>query len=441
MDESKIKDDEVYPDNDVTIANSKADMYDKTLTVRKEDRIDDEKSTSSFKIDDITKKLQSEIDDIPELDMEEMQTGQMSGIIKSIFPERTKAEQIKINRNFLRDAEPFKIERLLEEVKNRPQGLASGFSGLDNTISIPNSAVTAVTGAPRHGKSLFMLNVLLNMAHMYKDRHFLFFTYEELRRDIEIKLINMSGDTPFSEKKNLETNLSRWKNEFRTRDTAALMDKGNNHLEYIGLGRFLQVSQGIHIIDSNYDIRDLIDAVRSFNNTFTIGAVFIDFFQKIKADRKRSNLSRSRQLQEIAEELRMIANEIKIPIICGTQFPYVEKGIPEYDILLVDNLKEAGGIEQASNLIIGLQNYSRSRYIGSNINENFKSKLYDHRLLKAEKMQENFDSGDSETILLAKVLLNREGLEPEVELLFHRDLLKLRDLKDGDIKVLKKNLI
>lgn len=442
MAESKVKNGDASADDQTTIVSNgiNVDRDEKTQAIEKDEEKTTDKTIAVFKIDDITKKLQDEIEEIPEVEAEDMDSGQLSGIIKNIFPERSEAERLTINRHFLRDAEPFRIERLLEDIKNRPQGLVSGFTALDQAIFIPNSALTVVTSEPRHGKSIFMLNMLSNMANIYKDKHFLYYTYEEVKRDIEIKLINMSGDIPFSGTGDFKTNLACWKHILREKKTDELLNMSESNPEYAGLKRFMEISQRIHIIDYHYNIINLVDSIKSFNNTFSVGAVFIDFFQKIKTDRRKDNLPRQQQLRDISENLREAADNMKLPLLFGAQFSAFEKGKPEYDILSAENIKEIVELEWAANLVIGLQDYSRSKYIGSNITDNFKSKLFDHKLIKAEKIQGNFSKSDLKSIILVKVLLNREGLEPEEELLFHRSLLKIKDLNDDDIQLLKKNL-
>lgn len=443
MDESKVKKGEDSFDDQTTMISNRdsAAKHEKTVSIEKEDdEQTQEKTIAVFDINDITKKLKDEIDDIPEVEMEEMDSGQLTGLIKNIFPERTEAEQLKINRNFLRDAEPFRLERLAEDMKKRPEGLTTGYPGLDRSISIPNSTMTIVTSGPRHGKSVFMMNVMLNMAHIYKDKHFLFFTYEEVKRDTEMKLINMSGDIPFEEAGDSITNLACWKEKLRTMDVEKLLELSKSNPGYSGLAKFIDVSPRIHVIDHHYDVVDLIDSIKSFDNTFNIGAVFVDFLQKIRVEKRKSSIARQQQLQEISELLGEAADRTKLPLICGAQFSAVEKAVPEYDVLAAENIEEIWNLEWSAALVLGLQDYARSKFIGSNISDNFKSKLFEHKLIKPEKIQGSFNNKDSNSIILVKVLVNKEGLEPEEELLFNKPLLKIRNLEENDIRLLRKNL-
>ena len=132
-------------------------------------------------------------------------------------------------------------------------------------------------------------------------------------------------------------------------------------------------------------------------------------------------------------QLRELGNETTFPVIVGAQFSLGDSNTPEYDGLSVDRLQDCGDPEQAASLIIGLQNYSQSIFIGSNINNRFKSSFYNHPLKKAEKMPDMFKEKHSNSVILAKVLANQGKPQPEVELLFNKKLMKISDLKEGAV--------
>ena len=380
-----------------------------------------EKKSDIFSITDITRKLESEVANIPEDYKDQIEPEDMSQIIKSYFPGRTDEEKIRINRNFLKDAEPFRLEQLIEDIKKTPDGLRTGFASLDQLITIPPNTVTIIASRPKHGKTCFMLNMLLNMCRQYKEKHFLFYTYEEPKWKIMIKLLNMCGTKQFNQQEGIESNLDRWKYEFKHTDIETLKKKANNdkeYSEYSGLKNFLDISPRIHLISSGHNVIDLVDSIQSFEKAFSVGAVFIDSLQKIQP---------GDELQDISGHLRKLANETRFPLIVSAQLTAGPKGSPEYDDLWEENLRGAGNPDQNADLIIGLQNYSRSTLIGSNVNTNFQSKLYGQPLKKAEPMPENLKDMMQKTIILAKVMANKTGPEPEVELIFHKELLTISE--------------
>jgi replicative DNA helicase len=409
-------------------------MKTKMTPGTKQEKIDQaassqEKTMAVFSLSDITKKLEDEIANIPENYTEHIEPEQMSQVIKDHFRGRSQAEKVKINRNFLKDAEPLNIEKLAVEIKKSPEGLKTGYKDLDSLITIPPNAVTLITSLPGHGKTCFMLNLLANMCRMYTDKHFIYFTYEDAKWEIMLKLINICSTKQFNRKEDQQSNLERWKQEFKQTDIDTLKVKATNEVEYNGLKEFLEISPKIHVIDSGHTLPDLIDSIRSFNKAFDVGGVFIDSFQKIGMDKEKGNLGRRGQLQNISQHLRKAAREVHLPVIMSTQLTAGSKDSPEYDNLTDYNLKETGNPDHNASLVIGLQNYARSKYFGSNVNPDFKSTFYGQPLEKAKPMPDNFKDMMQKTILLTKVMSNKTGPEPEVELIFYKQLLKIGDFR------------
>jgi replicative DNA helicase len=424
---TKEKGEDITGSSDPTIESKKLD-FNKTVG-DKGDSTSGDKTITLFDKSDIQQKLQDELDEVPEIRPEDMQTGYLSKLISKPFAHKTEEERLKINRNFLRDAEPLTLELLKEDIDNASEELSLGFPSLDHSVSLPSQRFTLIASRPQHGKTIFMLNMLLNMCRKYPRQHFLYYSYGEPKQDIEIKLINISGEIPFSllENKGITTNFKRWQYELKLGDLHTLKDKAESNPEYKGLKNFLEISSRIHIIDANYNINDLLDSIRAFNNTLPVGAIFIDYLQAIRPDKTRLTLPRQQQVQGIANQLIDMGNETRFPLILGAQLLRGEKNTPEYDELTLDHLQDLKDAEQVAGLIIGLQNYTVSTFIGSNINNQFKSRFYQNAFKKAETMPESFKDKHTNSVILAKVLVNRGGPLFEVELLFNKRLMKISD--------------
>ncbi|UCH93078.1 MAG: hypothetical protein JSV88_22685, partial [Candidatus Aminicenantes bacterium] len=425
-------------DEDITASNQptvESEKYDTGQTIRMKDDSTADKTSFLFDKSDIQKKLQDELAEVPEISPEEMNSEYLSRLISKPFAHKTEEERLKINRNFLRDAEPLTLDRLKEDINKAPEELCTGFSSLDQWVSIPNRKLTLIASRPGHGKTVFMLNMFLNMCRKYPGQHFLYYTYGEFRQDVEIKLINICGEKPFSSPgiEGATTNFKRWQYELKHQDIDTLKVRAEKEPEYKGLKNFLAISSRAHVIDANYNIVDLLDSVQAFNNTLPIGAVFIDYLQALRPEKGHLALTRQQQVQEISDRLIQLGSETNFPLILGAQFALGEKSIPEYDGLSLEYLKDITDPEHVASLIIGLQNYSKSIFIGSNINDHFKSRFYNYPLKKAEKMPESFKDKHPNTVILAKVLVNRRGPQPEVELMFNKWLMKISDLKKENI--------
>ncbi len=381
-----------------------------------------------FGLSDIQDKLDRELEDISDDYEEELDPAEMSILIKSQFKERTDEEQLKINRYFLLDAEPFKLESLAEDMKKSPESLVTGFKVLDDNLSIPSNAVTLVASRPKHGKTSFMLNLLLNMCRFYPDKRFLFYSYEEAKWELVVKLINMCGSRQFNSRKGAQSNLERWKYEFKYTGMEKLREKSETDPEYAGLKNFLKMAGRIHIIGSKHTYKDLEDSVQSFAQAVDVGAVFIDSLQRIRLEKGKPISNRRQQLEEISEMIAHLAHDTRFPLVVSTHLYPAAPGTPEYDELREENLWEMGNPNQIADLVIGLQNYARSRYIGSNLDPGFKSMFYDQPLSRALPMPDNLKDMMQKTIIRARVISNKTGVEPETELMFHKQLLRILEL-------------
>ncbi|MDQ1351115.1 MAG: primase [Acidobacteriota bacterium] len=428
-----IAKDDTCDDQTTLITIAEGDDFQETLlSPDNKDKADQDTTTEDrtsilFGISDIQQKLDIEIANIPEEYEEHIEPEQMSHLIKDHYPTHTEAEKIRVNRNFLNDAEPFRLDLMIEKIKNSREGLPTGFKSLDHLITIPSNSLTLIVSRPKHGKTCFMLNLLLNMCHLFPGKRFLFYTYEEPKWDVFLKLINMSGTKQFTQRQGRQSNLERWEYELNHCEIETLKEKANEDIEYIGLKNFLEIAGNVHVIDSNHNCGQLIDSIRSFAKTFDIGAVFIDSLPKIRLEDEKKSMDYRQQLQEISDNLRKLAAEIRLPLILSAPLTTTTKGTPEYDNLVEENLVDLGCPDQNANLVIGLQNYARSKFIGSNTNNNFKSNFLDEPLKNAAPMPDNFKDMGKKTILLAKVIANKTGPETETELIFHKQLLKITD--------------
>jgi replicative DNA helicase len=326
-------------------------------------------------------------------------------MLKTMFPGRTDAELVKINRNFLKDAVPFDLSRLINEIKRIPGSLKTGFKEFDEVINIPNGAITIVTGPSKQGKSLFMMNILYNMTQIYKGKHFLYYNYQEAKKECEMKFINLAGEKPFdssnpekldknSIEQGLKTNFDIWKWKLKTASETELLKFASEDLSYKGLMNFLDVSSRIHIIESNYNVNDLIESIKLFKGPFIIGAVFIDFIQKIEIGKDDQNKIREEQLLIISENLRRFSNQLSFPLILGSQRSSHNKKNVEKSDYIDDSLRNLNGLEYDASLIIDIS-----------LEEKNKDTLY------------------------LKVLANRIGPSDDTKLKFDPNLLKITDIK------------
>ncbi len=285
----------------------------------------------------------------------------------------------------------YSMNQFLSDVRETRAGLKTGYSSLDKLISIPNEAITIIAGRPSHGKTTFLFNLMLNMIKEEEDKTFLFFSYEETRKQLALKIIsNLSGDVLDDNQ-----NLKQIENYFK----GAHGDNSKLSGAKLTLENYFS-GKRLNLVDTPYHVGDLADQLSLLNGQCNIGAVFIDYIQKVKIKGKYG--TRQLELQKISEKILETAKTLSLPIVLGCQ---LGRDKEKRDKVRLDNLREAGDIEQDAHLVIGLYNEAM------------------------EKAQDNNEIlRDREVELKATILKNRNGsVNDEVSLVFDRPILKIRE--------------
>ncbi|MCX6841644.1 MAG: toprim domain-containing protein [candidate division WOR-3 bacterium] len=295
---------------------------------------------------------------------------------------------------------PYVLGNFLAEIAETPEGLKTGYPGLDRLFAIPRAATTIVAGRPSHGKTATLLNLMANMSGLYKDKTFVLFSYEEQRRYIGLKLLNiLCGKVILSgEIKDPDLNLRELEGYLRAgRTDRPAIEWGKAELsKLLNSGRVL-------LADEPYSVEDWADALTALSGRCSIGAVFVDYVQKVRTRDKYHD--RQAELQRISERVLETARSLGLPVILGAQLGrdpmYKEK-------VRLDDFREAGGIERDAGLVLGLFNPA------------------------VEKAQDGGEPVKEPVVdLKVTVLRNRDGAVNESEILdFNRPLFTLSS-KDG----------
>ena len=244
----------------------------------------------------------------------------------------------------------YDYDSLLRDIKQTPEGLKTGFDTLDEIISIPQGAITIVAGRPSHGKTTFLLNMLLNMVRENQEKTFLFFSYEEAPKQVAVKAISILSRAELDKNRN----TAHIEQYLKTRG------QGENERDDVegGLDIFRNRTAGkrLGIIGKSYYVEDLTTILYGLPRQYDIGAVFIDYIQKIKI-RERWG-TRQVELQKISEQLLEVAKDTQMPIIMGCQ---LGRDKEHKDKVRLDNMREAGDIEQDAHLVLGLHNHAMQK--------------------------------------------------------------------------------
>ncbi len=73
----------------------------------------------------------------------------------------------------------YTLDNLNKDLRTLSEGFKTGFSEVDNICSILPNAMNIIVGRTGKGKTIFLMNLLLNMQEQYKKHSFIFLSYEE----------------------------------------------------------------------------------------------------------------------------------------------------------------------------------------------------------------------------------------------------------------------
>jgi DNA primase catalytic core len=250
---------------------------------------------------------------------------------------------------------PLNFNNLLDEIATLPPAYKTGYSSLDKFIGFTPGAITLIAGRPSHGKTTFMFNLLLEMSRQYPEEVFYFFTYEEPVKNISIKLLNRLIATDLSQYyrdiKDLSkpTNYEFLKSYIKARRTDIQpIEEGKIKLQE------LIDSQRLKVIDKNYSVEELYNLILYLNKKERRGGVFIDYIQRMRTDRRTQD--KRTEIAHISDQVLQIAKDSGLPLILGAQLNRATNQKPT-----LENLKEAGNLEEDANTVLSVYNESRER--------------------------------------------------------------------------------
>jgi DNA primase catalytic core len=298
---------------------------------------------------------------------------------------------------------PTSEAQIIEEEANLPDSLNSGFTIDKDELLLPSGAISVYAAPTNHGKTILLINTVLNVAERYPDKKFIFFTYEErdtsilqyfLNTYIDIDL-NNSNDEYFG------TNRRLIKDYFKTGSTQYINSKNIEYFKskkeeffktYIETGRIL-----VKYID--YNSQELTTAIEYLHKEEPkIGGVFIDYFQLLKLPKEKN--SRQEELKQICVSLKDTAVETGLPLCLAAQF---NREVTDLTKLHPTKVGEAGDIERIVNTLVGLWNL-QNPIVGKDVS-------------KQDKEIIDFKTGGAEKGMYIEMLKSRDLLTGSYEIL------------------------
>ena len=249
--------------------------------------------------------------------------------------------------------EPYTTDRFLTDILNVQEGLKTGWSHLDEVISIPIGAITLVAGRPSHGKTTTLLNMYWNMLELYPEKTFYFFSYEEAAKNLSLKLLLLSSGVIL----NKQTNQGAFINYLKNRDVpmteGGRLSREEQRIEKsIEQMKQLTDAKKLYLVDERLTAEALVSTVTQLSAETDTGAVFIDYIQKVPLA-KPSN-QRYVDVKLASELILEAAVQLDVPIIMGAQLGRGDSRGGDKRKIRLDNLRESGDLEQDANLVLGV---------------------------------------------------------------------------------------
>ena len=284
---------------------------------------------------------------------------------------------------------------VLSETKGAVQGTKTGFSTLDKVLVQMGKGDLVIVGArPGMGKTSFAMNIATNVA-------------KNTGKAVAIFSLEMSGEQLVTRILSSEALV----NSYSLRSGQLKPEDWNN------IASVVQSLSGCEIyIDDTSAITstEMKSKLRRINN---LGLVVIDYIGLMQSTSKSDN--RAQQVGEISRNLKIMAKEFGIPIICCAQLnrgTESRPGVGKKPTLA--DIRDSGGIEQDADIVLFLY---RDEYYKSLSGNDGKEQGDGANVAPVD------DSANTAEVIVAK---NRHGSTDNVKMGWIGQFTKFRTLEE-----------
>ena len=226
----------------------------------------------------------------------------------------------------------LETHRQIHEVAQNPEesrGVSTGFSAVDNVlIGLGKSDLVLVGARPGMGKTSFCLNVATNIAHKTQKAVCIF--------SLEMSATQLVSRMLSSEAL-IESGVLR-SGKLTTEDWNKLAH-ASSYLAECDI--YIDDTTGITVTGMKAKLRRVKN----------LGLVVIDYLGLMQSDRKIDN--RVNEVAEISRNLKVLAKELNVPVICCAQLSRGPESRTDKRPMLSD-LRDSGAIEQDADIVLFL---------------------------------------------------------------------------------------
>ncbi|MBR2354451.1 MAG: replicative DNA helicase [Clostridia bacterium] len=221
------------------------------------------------------------------------------------------------------------------------QGTKTGFSGIDGVLAgMGNSDLILVGARPGMGKTSFCLNIGTNVA-LQTGKTVCIFSLEMSAEQLVTRVISSEAMVDSYALRTGKLDKKQWD------------DIANATTRLAGCNMLIDDTAGITVTGMKSKLRRVQN----------LGLVVIDYLQLMQSDKRID--SRVNEVADISRNLKLMAKELNVPIICCSQLSRGPEQRTDKRPMLSD-LRESGSIEQDADTVIFLY---RSEYYDSEAND------------------------------------------------------------------------
>ncbi|MCH5320848.1 MAG: replicative DNA helicase [Eubacterium sp.] len=273
-----------------------------------------------------------------------------------------------------------KLAQITGEDKEKHKGIPTGFGMLDKYLAGLNKANLIIIGArPAMGKTSFALNLAQNIS-MNAKKKCVFFCLEMSKEELAERLLSSQAGVESDKLRKGELTNDEW------------VRLGNAAGQFNDVELYLDDTSAITVPEIKSRLRRMKD----------VDAVIIDYLGLIASAVKKEN--RVQEVSEITRNLKMMAKDLQIPVICCAQLSRGTEGHGKNHKPQLADLRESGSIEQDADVVLFLY---REDYYKNDV---------------APDKQDDIDANKTELI----VAKNRHGATGSIEMTFDKEFTRFR---------------
>lgn len=326
----ELKDKSIIPDHDaleshLSKKHNSIDVYDYTSPLNpnnfEEYIVQLKELTYKRELKRITTKLSLESDlkatDVFDMDFE---FNEAATKLSNIITTNDIEDNVSLMRKVIKEIESAKKNKGIT-------GCLTGFTDIDRlTGGWQKGNLIILAARPAMGKTSLAIGQAMNAAIDY-NKNILFFSLE------------MSG-----------TELM--KRQFSLVSEIKLRDFSNdNKLDFVKLNTSINpLENSFKLFDKCFSLYDIKAQCRRENNKKKVDAIYIDYLQLIKHS-VGNGRSKENEVSEISRELKLLAKELEVPIICLSQLSRAVENRGGEKIPMLSDLRDSGSIEQDADIV------------------------------------------------------------------------------------------